>query len=84
MAGIGDVLDRCVVKGYDPQLEINVDLDLLKEHLVSKQEVIFLDSRSRALNNESAYAAIQQAYANLHDQIGRAATAWVNILDAEI
>ena len=83
IVGIGSILDRCVVKGYDPQQGAQVDLDLLKEHLVSRQDVVFLDNRSRALNDDSAYAAIQNAHAELHDQLRRAATAWVDIGDAE-
>ncbi|GEM_PF-1181099 len=69
-----DLLDRFVIKGFDPSQSSVVDIDVLKELLVSRQEVVFADKRSRALSDDSAYDAIHRAYAELRDDLGRAAT----------
>ena len=75
MPGIGHMFDRFFVRGFDPVTARNVDLDVLREFIVSKQDVVFLDRRSRALNDSSAYDAIRRAHSQLAGEIASAAVA---------
>jgi hypothetical protein len=75
IVGVGDVVDRLAIKGYDPEKDSNVDLDVLREFIVSNQEVAFLNPRSRDLDDESAYEAIARARRGLAEEIRNAALA---------
>ncbi len=48
--------------------------DLLKEHLVFHEEVLRINPSTRALDPESAYAAIQRVYQEHHADLDRAPT----------
>jgi hypothetical protein len=50
-------------------------MDLLSDKLISKQEIVLANERTRTLDSESAYAAIQRAYSELRDDLERAAGA---------
>jgi hypothetical protein len=70
--GLSTVFERFQVRGVDASLGKTVEIDLLKEFLVSAQEVVFMSRRSRSLDNESAYAAIERAYTELKREIASA------------
>lgn len=60
---------KMTVKGIEEQTGRNIEMDLLSEHLMSKQQVIKVGERSRAIQSESAYRAIENAATELQDQI---------------
>lgn len=60
---------RFEVKGLSDLTGRIEQLDILSDQLIARGQIIRLDGRTRALNPESAYAAIEQAYAALHDQL---------------
>lgn len=62
------------VEGYDSDGAPLV-VDLLEDKLVSLQVMTKLDSRSRALDSQSAYRAIDGAYAQLRNELETAASA---------
>jgi len=70
---LGGVLDRFVVSGYSSTSESIESIDVLKEHLMSKQDVVLIDGRTRAIDRLSAFSAIEAAYQELRDDIARAA-----------
>lgn len=60
---------RFIVKGLDEDTERVEIIDILKDQLISRKRIILEDERTRALNSESAYAAIEQAYTELRDEL---------------
>ncbi|HEV8264492.1 MAG TPA: hypothetical protein VGQ06_06045 [Gemmatimonadales bacterium] len=61
------------VTGFDTQLGHMVQVDVLSDYLVSSKRIIRQAGRSRALDMESAYAAIEEAHAELAPDLRRAA-----------
>jgi hypothetical protein len=55
------------IGGTDSDTGRRVTFDLLKEHIVAQGQMLRLDERSRAIQPESAYRNIREAY----DEIGR-------------
>lgn len=64
---------RFKVKGVDDLGNVE-EIDLLSDQLVAKKKMIKEDPRSRALAQESAYQAIEEAHEELKDKIERAAS----------
>lgn len=65
------------VKGLNGETG-QIDLvDVLNDKLVSRKSILRSDSRSRALDDSSAYEAIESAFAELHDDLVTAASIWV-------
>lgn len=60
------------LKGTELETGRDVELDLLSEHIISKQQVVRVGDRSRAVQSESAYLAIERASNELGDEINRA------------
>ena len=76
LAGFGDLrseVSRFDVKGLHQQTGRVEELDILSDQLIAKGQIIRQDARTRALDPESAYGAIQRAYAELRDQLELAA-----------
>lgn len=44
-------------------------IDLLSDQLIAKKKILKSDPKSRAVNSESAYQAIEEAYAELRDEL---------------
>jgi hypothetical protein len=60
---------RFEIKGLSDLTGKVEQVDILSDQLIARGQIICLDTRTRALNPESAYAAIEQAYAALRDQL---------------
>lgn len=65
--------ERFVVKGFDRDAERVEELDLLNDKLVTKKSIIRQNGRSRALNDASAYEAVEEAFNELRDELLQAA-----------
>ncbi len=78
MVGRDDLHENAMqftMSGLDTETQRSATLDLLSDKLVSTKRIIKQSQRSRALDTESAYAAVQEAYNELHDQLQAAAAA---------
>ena len=64
---------RFQVGGVDIESQRSTVIDLLNDKLVSSKRIIKQGGRSRALDNASAYNAIQEAYDELKDELEEAA-----------
>lgn len=76
LAGLADLrteVSRFDVKGLHAQTGRVEELDILSDQLIAKEQIICQDRRTRALDANSAYAAIERAYLELRDQLTRAA-----------
>lgn len=76
LAGFADLrseVTRFDVKGLHEQTGRIEELDILSDQLIAKGQIICMDRRSRALDRESAYAAIERAHHELRDQLNLAA-----------
>lgn len=63
------------VKGFDTESESIDQLDILSDKLVRKKTVVRLGDRSRSIERDSAYAAINEAYEELQEELEAAAAA---------
>lgn len=70
--GIHENATRFVVKGVGPDGNVT-ELDLLEDRLVSRKKMLTTGKSSRAVKESSAYAAIEEAYAELKDELKLAA-----------
>lgn len=64
---------RFKVKGHNTETDKVETVDVLKDKLVAEKRMVRQEERTRALAPSSAYAAIEEAYHELEDQIRRAA-----------
>lgn len=64
---------RFVIRGLDRDTDKVEELDLLNDDLVAKKKVILQDSRFRSVEPQSAFAAIEEAYSDLKDDLLKAA-----------
>jgi hypothetical protein len=62
-------IDTLKVTGYSPEQQKNIELDLLSDKLIIKREILKVSSKSRALNQNSAFKAIISAYEEIKDEI---------------
>ncbi len=68
-----DRVSRFVVKGFDQQTGHVEQLDLLSDHLIARKQIVREDGRTRALDADSAYAAIESAFRDLRAELEAAA-----------
>lgn len=61
------------IRGLDSETGRVETVDILKDQLISKKRIILENARTRALDSESAYLAIDAAYNELRDQLHAAA-----------
>ena len=76
LAGFTDLrseVSRFDVKGLHERTGRVEELDILSDQLIARGQIIRQDKRTRALNPDSAYEAIERAYHELHDQLVAAA-----------
>lgn len=62
------------VKGFAPELHRIEEVNLLEDHIFTKKKMVREDEGTRAVNAESAYKAIREAYQELRDEIRMAPT----------
>jgi hypothetical protein len=62
------------VKGLDNHTGRIEQLDLLKDHLIAHKKIIRQDARTRAVDDEATYTAIEEAYDDLRDDVMLAAS----------
>jgi hypothetical protein len=60
------------VKGLDVETHTIEVVDVLRDQLVASKSIVRLDRRSRAINDDAAYAAIQEAYTSLESELQEA------------
>ncbi|MDP1720943.1 MAG: hypothetical protein Q8L08_08125 [Candidatus Nanopelagicaceae bacterium] len=73
-----DNVKQFKMRGFNTQTESIDDFDLLRDQFIVSKSILRLDSRSRALSDEDAYAAIQSAYDGLKDELEAAASVQTN------
>lgn len=66
-------VSKFVVKGYDPELDRVELVDILNDYLIARKRIVLIDNRTRALDAESAYRAIEEAYKDLRGELLHAA-----------
>jgi len=66
-------VDSCLLKGTSLATDRIDTFDLLKAQLLQKKSIVRQGFRSRALNANSAYSVIEEAYAELASEITEAA-----------
>lgn len=64
-----------VVKGLNAQTGHIDQIDVLNDHLIAKKQIVRQDRRTRALDSSAAYAAIEEAYEELREELEKAASA---------
>ena len=72
---VRESVERFVVKGLDRETQQVEMIDVLSDYLISRKQIILEDPRTRALNSGSAYAAVEEAYEELRDELRAAARA---------
>lgn len=65
------------VRGLNGQTSSMEEVDVLRDQLIVRKRIVKLDSHSRAVNDEAAYRAIEEAYAELRVDLEAAAAAAV-------
>ena len=66
--------DKLQVRGRCDDTDRVETIDLLKDQLISTKAIVRMNPRSRALDPESAFQAIREAYRDLHDELTVAAS----------
>jgi hypothetical protein len=69
-----DEADRFVVKGFDPTRDGIDVIDVLSDELITTKRITLLNPRTRALDPDSAFSAIESAYQELGEDLVRAAS----------
>ncbi len=64
---------KFIIKGYDQQTGRVETLDILNDLLISKKSILRQDRRTRALDSQAAFRAIEEAYDELRPQLIEAA-----------
>ncbi len=72
-ADLRESTSRFVVKGFNRETQRVEIIDVLSDQLISRKQIVLEDPRTRALNRGSAYAAVEEAYAELRDELRAAA-----------
>jgi len=78
LAGRADLRENAqtfTVKGLNSQTETIELIDVLKDQLIARKQIVRLDTRSRAVDDAAAYQAIEEAYADLRADLEAAAAA---------
>ena len=66
-------VSRFTIKGTDRETNRIDVVDVLSDSLISKKQIVLEGERTRAVDSASAFAAIEEAYGELRDQIVLAA-----------
>lgn len=66
---------RFTVRGLNGERQSIEEIDVLRDQLIARRQVVRLDDRSRAVRDDAAYGAIEDAYAELRTDLERAAAA---------
>ena len=66
---------RFVIQGFDPQLDRVEEIDILGDQFIVTKRIVLLNERTRALDPEAAFAAVDEAHRELREQRVEAATA---------
>jgi|SRR5580704_7236144 hypothetical protein len=66
--------DRFVVKGFDPASGGIDEVDVLDDELITSKRIALLNPRTRALDPEAAFSAVEAAREDLGDELIRAAS----------
>lgn len=61
------------VRGLDVETNTIEEVDVLRDQLVASKSIVRLDARSRAINDDAAYAAIQEAFTSMESELKEAA-----------
>ena len=69
LPGIRDQATKFVVAGLDEETGQRCEIDLLSDQLIAKKKMMPSDPKSRAVDPESAFSAIEEAYQELHEQL---------------
>lgn len=69
LPGIRDQATKFAVSGLDEETGLRCEIDLLSDQLIAKKKVMPSDPKTRAVAPESAFAAIEEAYDELRDQL---------------
>ena len=72
---LGDNVEQFKVKGKTESGRVET-LDLLSDHFVSTKKIVCISNRGRALDSDSAFQAIGEAYQELKPELERAASVW--------
>jgi len=72
-ADIRENAETFKVRGLDEDTHKIDAVDVLKDQLVAHRSIVRLDERSRAINDQAAYMAINDAYVAMKDQLELAA-----------
>jgi len=76
IAGRNDLQEsasRFMVRGFDRDSGEVETVDVLNDYLIARKGIVLEDARTRALNTESAYRAIEDAYRELRGELRDAA-----------
>lgn len=65
---------RFHIKGFDEGTGKVEEVDVLRDQLIAKRRMVRLADRTRAIDPDSAYASIQEAYEELKDDLESAAS----------
>jgi len=71
---IREEVDRFVVRGFDPDKGGIDEIDVLSDELIAAKRITKLHPRTRALDPESAFSAIEAAYREMGSDLIRAAS----------
>lgn len=78
LAGRSDLRENAqefTVKGLNGRTSSIEVVDVLRDQLIARKQIVKLEGRSRALDDEAAYRAIEEAYAELRQDLDAAAAA---------
>jgi hypothetical protein len=70
------------VNGLDDQTGRVEEVDVLRDQLVSSKRIVRLNDRTRAVDDQAAYAAIREAYSELKADLEQAASAQLGVSQA--
>jgi len=74
LPGLRNEASAFTVRGFDKVSERIVELDLLNDKLIASRRIMQLGNRSRALDSQSAYWAIEDAFDELKEDLLRASS----------
>jgi hypothetical protein len=77
LAQRGDLRENAlsfVVGGHDRETQRLESVDVLKDHLISNKKIVRMNHKSRALDDNAAYDAIEEAYRDLRTDLEAAAS----------
>jgi hypothetical protein len=69
LPGVREGVSHFVVKGLDEETHRVTEVDVLSDKLISVKKIVRQGDRSRALDSEAAYQAIEEAHSELRDQL---------------